>query len=268
MWECNTFKRGFDFLSSFFFFFNLNFCFIVLNGIVWGRWHLHSSPSDGQLDGLRRSFSWHRHCYFGYFHSGLHATLRSPVGRNVGISVLAVWLEAIVQLLGTAPAGMAGAEEGMPQVLAPQRVDDWVDGGVEQAEHAAESKHCLDVIIHPPEEVIDHDGEHWAPADDQHHQDEHQGLGQADVHACLFGACRLHFSPICWVNNEALLGGAAQHSHSVVVCFPQDVYVGVDNEKNQHAGDTDPEQQVVLINQREYVWANRVETFTVPAQQR
>ena len=209
------------------------------------------SPVMSQLDGFCRGFSWHRHCYFGYFHSGLHAALCSPVGRNVGVSVLAVGLQAIVQLLATAPAGVAGAEEGVPHVLAPQGVDDWVDGGVEQAQHAAECKYCLDVIVHTPEEVVDHDGEHWAPTYDQHHQDEHQGLGQADVHAGLLRARAEHFSPICWVNNEALLGGSAQHAHSVVVCFPQDVHVGVDDEKNQHTGDTDPEHQVVLINKRE-----------------
>lgn len=163
------------------------------------------------------------------------------------MSVLAVRLKAIVQLLGAAPAGLAGAEEGMPHVLAPQGVDDRIDGGVEQTQHAAESKHRLAVVVHPPEEVVDHDGQHWAPADDQHRQDEHQGLGQTDVHARLLRACGLHFSPVCRVNDEALLGGAAEHAHSVMVCLPQDVYVSVDDEKDQDAGHADPEQQVILI---------------------
>lgn len=206
-----------------------------------------------ELDGFCRRFGRYRYCYFGYFHSGLHAALRSPVGRDVDVSVLAVGLQAVVQLLAAAPAGVAGAEEGVPEVLAPQGVDDGVDGGVEEAEDAAERKHRLDVVVHPPEEVVDHDGEDRTPANDQHHQDQHQGLGQTDVHARLLGACGLHFSPVGRVHHEALLGGAAQHAHGVVVRLPQDVYVGVDDKKNQHAGHTNPEHQVSLVNEGEYV---------------
>lgn len=158
---------------------------------------VHSFPCDGRLDSLCRCFGGYGHRYFGYFHSGLHTALSSPVGGNVDIPVLTVGLEAIVQLLAAAPAGVAGAEEGVPQVSAPQGIDDRIDGGVEQAEHAAECKHCLDVIVHLPEEVVHHDGEQRSPADDQHHQDEHQGLGQADIHACLLRPCGLDFGPLC-----------------------------------------------------------------------
>lgn len=235
---------------------------------LWDGIYTFYPPHEGLLDRFCRRFGGHRHCYFGYFHSGLHAALRGPVGRNVCVPVLAVGLQAVVQLLGVAPARVARAEEGVPQVLAPQGVDDGVDGGVEQAEHAAERKHRLDVIVHPPEEVVDHDGEQRAPADHQHHQDKHEGLGQTDVHARLIGARRLHFSPVRRVDHEALLGGTAQHTHSVVVSFPQNVYVGVDDEKDQHAGYADPEHQVVLVNEGEDVRANGIESFTVPAQQR
>lgn len=86
--------------------------------------------------------------------------------------VLAVRLEAVFQLLGTTPADAAAAEEGTAQVLAPQGVDDWIDGRVEKTEHAAECKHSLYVIVHLPEEVVYHYGKQWAPADYQHYQNE------------------------------------------------------------------------------------------------
>ena len=126
--------------------------------------------TEPRLDGCGGSLAGHRHGDFGYFHSALHATLGRPVGS---VAALAVGLQAVVQLLAAAPAGVAGAEEGMAHVLAPQRVDHRVDHGVEQAQHGAERKHRLKVVVHLPEEVVHHDGQHGPPAEHQHGQDEH-----------------------------------------------------------------------------------------------
>ena len=163
---------------------------------------------------------------------------------------------------------MADVEEGPAQVLAPHGVDHRVDGGVEQAQHAAKGKHGLDEVVHLPKEVVDHDGEQRAPADDEGHQDQNQGFGQAEVHAGLLGPHRLNFSPLRRVDNHAPLRAAAQHADGVVVGLPEDEHVGVDDEQQQEGRHADPEHQVLLVDEREDVRADGVELLAVPAQQR
>ncbi len=70
------------------------------------------------------------------------------------------------------------------------------------------------------------------------------------------------------MHHQALLRRAPQHPHRVVVGLPEDVHVSVKYEDDQNGGHTDPEHQVVLVDERKDVGADRVELLAVPAQQR
>lgn len=54
----------------------------------------------------------------------------------------------------------------------------------------------------------------------------------------------------------------------MVVGLPEDEHVGVDDEQDQDGRHPDPEHQVVLVDKRENVRADRVKTPAVPPQQR
>lgn len=221
--------------------------------------------------GLGRRVRGHGHSDLGDLDRALDAALGRPVraGRAVGVLVRAVRLaHAVVEGLRGAFARREHAPEGVPQVLAPQSVDDGVHGGIEQAEHTAEGKHRLNELVHLPKDVIDHDGEQRAPADDQHHQDEDQRLGQPDVHAGLVRPRHLHLAVLRRVDDDALLGAALNHAHRVAVGLPEDVHVGVHDEQEQHAGHPDPEHQVGFVDEGEDVRANRLQFLAVPAQER
>lgn len=192
----------------------------------------------------RRRVSHSRNSNLGYFYLRL-STDRSVFPRPASCAphtpAVPVTLSTVVQRLRGSPTHVADVDEGPAQVFAPHGVDDRVDGGVEQAQHAAKGEHSLDEVVHPPKEVIDHDGKQRAPADDEGHQDQHQGFSQTQVHSSLLGPHSLHFSPFRGVDDDAPLRAAAQHADSVVVGFPEDEHVGVDNEQQQNGCHADPE---------------------------
>lgn len=104
---------------------------------------------------------------------------------------------------------MADVEESPAQVLAPHGVDDGVDGGVEQAQHAAKGEHRLDGVVHLPEKVVNHDDEERAPTNDEGDQNQDQSLCQTQVHPGLVRPHHLHFAPLRGLDDHAPLGAAA-----------------------------------------------------------
>lgn len=216
-----------------------------------------------------RSLSSSRNGNLGYFYSS-GASIAGSLSAHPSSQALAVpvALGAVVQSLRGSAAQVADVQEGPAQVLAPHGVDHGVHGGVEQTQHAAKGKNSLDEVVDLSEEVINHDGQERAPADDEGHQDQNEGFSQAEVHPSLLGPHRLNLSALGRVDNHTPLGAAAQHADGVVVGLPEDEHVGVDDEQEQDAGHPDPEHQVLLIDQREDVRADRVEALAVPAQQR
>lgn len=192
----------------------------------------------------RRRVSHSRNSNLGYFYLRLptsRSVIPRPASRAPHTPAVPVAFSTVVQRLCHSSAHVADVDEGPAEVFAPHGVDDRVDGGVEQAQHAAKGEHSLNEVVHLPKEVINHDGKKWTPADDEGHQDQHQGFSQTQVHASLLGSHGLHFSPVRGVDNHAPLRAAAQHADSVVVGFPEDENVGVDDEQQQNGRHADPE---------------------------
>lgn len=118
---------------------------------------------------LGRRVCGHRHGHLGDLDRALDAALRGPVnaGCVVGVFVQAVRVpHAVVKRLCGAFARGEHTPESVPQVLAPQSVDDGVHGGIQQAEHAAEREHRLNELVHLPKDVVHHNRKQRAPADD------------------------------------------------------------------------------------------------------
>ena len=109
---------------------------------------------------LGRRVRGHRHGHLGNLDRALDAALRRPVdaGCIVGVFVQAVRVpHAVIKRLCGAFTGGEHAPESMSQVLAPQSIDDGVHCGIQQAEHAAECKLCLNELVHLPKDIIYHD---------------------------------------------------------------------------------------------------------------
>lgn len=205
---------------------------------------------------LGRRVCGHRHGHLGNLDRALDAALCSPVNtcRIVGMLVQAVRVpHAVVKRLRGAFTRGEHTPESMSQVLAPQSIDDGVHGGIQQAEHTAERKYCLNELVHLPKDVIHHNRKQRAPADDQDHKDQDQGLGQPNVHAGLVGPCHLHFAILGRVDDDAFLGPALNHADCMAMSLPENIHVRVDDEQQQYAGDPNPEHQVGFVDEWENV---------------
>lgn len=84
----------------------------------------------------------------------------------------------------------------------------------------------------------------------------------------MIGPSDLYLTILRRLDDDAFLCAPLNHANSVAVSLPQYVHVGIDNEQQEDAGDPDPEHQVRLIDEREYVRTNGIELFAVPAEQR